>query len=265
MRGRANVGKYKLKVRFSNCSIDKDDISVMDNLITPDNIVNYIRGSGAKVTELNVQDKDNELNTQSQKSDDLEETVNYLNLELNAKKNNRLVNQHYLEQHQRKIKLHTWLKWAALQLKDLTINAQCSHIITAKLGVALNIEEKKRTINLSRLRKNTRQGADKKSGTKKPRHYDYIPAPDSVLGKSAINLCEDSFMDNFSRIEDSPYSLNHSINLSFHEDIKSPCNKLTSTPKCKRKVTFNDTPRTKKMKVALEKQETPKVKTPKSK
>jgi len=63
LRGRARVGKFKLKAKFNNCSIDNEEIPLMDNIITPDNIVQYIKESGPTLPNINddnhgISDKD---------------------------------------------------------------------------------------------------------------------------------------------------------------------------------------------------------------
>ena len=93
-----------------------------------------------------------------------------------------------------------------------------------------------------------------KCGTKKPRKNDYLPASDSVLGQSQIDLRDDSFrIEYFNETNDILFSLNspHKLSSSTPCTNKTPTNK---TPNCK--VTFDETPTTKISKVDNEKSTT---------
>jgi hypothetical protein len=48
----------------------------------------------------------------------------------------------------------------------------CYHIIAARRAIGLSVEEKRRVINLTQLRKNSRKRPDKTSGRKRPRIAD---------------------------------------------------------------------------------------------
>ena len=67
---------------------------------------------------------------------------------------------------------------------------RCYHIIAAMKSIGMSIhDKKKRTINLSRLRKRSRKNNDKGMGRKKPRICNLdesiiIPAPDSIINIS---------------------------------------------------------------------------------
>ena len=54
----------------------------------------------------------------------------------------------------------------------------CYHIMAAKLSIVLQNPPR---VNLTQLLRNTRSKKDKTSGRKKPRHGDYVPAPDSLV------------------------------------------------------------------------------------
>ena len=59
---------------------------------------------------------------------------------------------------------------------------RCYHIMAARISIGLDHEGTKKKINLTQLRKNTRNRLEKKSGRKAPRpgDYDVIAAPDST-------------------------------------------------------------------------------------
>ena len=42
-RGRANIGNYKLKTRYREAMLDKDEITVPDRLIDPEEIIQYVK------------------------------------------------------------------------------------------------------------------------------------------------------------------------------------------------------------------------------
>jgi hypothetical protein len=44
-RGKAGVGKYNLKRKFSSCSIEKEEIPRFKKIIAPEEVVNYLRAA----------------------------------------------------------------------------------------------------------------------------------------------------------------------------------------------------------------------------
>jgi hypothetical protein len=72
---------------------------------------------------------------------------------------------------------------------------RCYHILSARISIGLDDKfSKKKSINLTLLRRNTRKRVDKKSGRKAPRpnDYDVTAAPDAPISTQphvlAINI-----------------------------------------------------------------------------
>jgi hypothetical protein len=124
--------------------------------------------------------------------------------------------------------------------------ARCYHIIAALMSVGAYEPEKKRTINLTQLKVNSRKRLDKKSGTKKPRaaDVDIEPAPDSTANLSKM-------FDVFGNDTDHSAPLGN-ISIISHDAIQ------TSTPHCPGKSCLASpnglkTPKTPKRKVMFNK------------
>lgn len=68
----------------------------------------------------------------------------------------------------------------------------CYHILAAKLSIGLEGKQQQKMVNLTQLRRNTRQKRNKKSGRKKPRagDYDIIKAPDAVSILNALPIID---------------------------------------------------------------------------
>ena len=63
--------------------------------------------------------------------------------------------------------------------------SNCYHIMAARMAVGITSDTKKRTVNLTQLRKNTRKRPDKTSGRKRPRLDDVVPAGDQDAQQAA--------------------------------------------------------------------------------
>ena len=71
--------------------------------------------------------------------------------------------------------------------------SKCYHIMAVRIsiGLGVNNDKPKKTINFTKLKKNTRSKKDKTSGRKVPHigDYDVIAAPDSIMSTSVSCRC----------------------------------------------------------------------------
>ena len=124
--------------------------------------------------------------------------------------------------------------------------ANCYHILAARTAIGVTSNSKKRTINLTQLRKNTRKRADKTCGRKRPRleDVDVVPADyhdddQTAALHDAININQPSDAGNNPEAEATETSPDDNVQ-TVRADICHACS--TAQPpagKCRRRRIIN--------------------------
>ena len=250
-RGKADVGQYHLKSSFINCCIASDEIPTMGNILTPENIVKFIRTSAIENTVVKSQSQyhnNSQLKhvvpanaTISTESECLDNTEGKLPQKLSQLSLAKAILQdkgvvHIPELECFIVKGSQDSRYAVKLFPKATCQcpstSECYHILAAKLSIGLSMEQSQSAkINLTQLRRNSKKRLDKKSGRKQPRLFDYHPAPDSQLCISALSTLQADDEDTLSST-----SVNLNKNLNKKATVATP---EINTPSCnvKKRVT----------------------------
>ena len=197
------MGEFHLRKQYAYASVDPEDIT-LNNVIHPDSIIDLLRakltlekqsdtGSSCvknkeNQTDENIECADTDAEPKATRSKTIaqESLANKVLLD----KGITLVPEFggfMVKGSENRLYAVTLFPTETCQCPSTT---RCYHIIAAMKSIGMSIhDKKKRTINLSRLRKRSRKNNDKGMGRKKPRIGDLdesiiIPAPDSIINIS---------------------------------------------------------------------------------
>lgn len=176
-RGKQSLGNYHLHPRFSKMVETQPPLLSEQNVYSPDEIVECIKGT-LVITSPEITDNatlEHEKSTSTHQLTQKERARRVIEL------GNISVDP----------KLHTFTVIGTTRPHVVTLfpkescscpsTTQCYHIMAAKMSIGQTDNTQPKTLNLSQLRKNSRSRKDKRSGRKRPRpgDCDVLPAPDS--------------------------------------------------------------------------------------
>ena len=187
-RGKADVGQYHLKSSFINCCIASDEIPNMGNILTPENIVKFIRTSAIENTVVKSQSQYHNnsqfkhvvpanatISTESECLDNTEgklpQKLSQLSLAKAILQDKGVVQIPELECFM--VKGSQDSRYAVKLFPKATCQcpstSECCHILAAKLNIGLSMEQSQSAkINLTQLRRNSKKRLDKNQAENNP-------------------------------------------------------------------------------------------------
>ena len=191
LRGFCGLGNYELDAKFSNILADPADVTFPKTIIDPNDIVDKVRADIHKILAPPAPPP-----TAPDTTDEVADVITPTDpppidrvLLTQAAMAQAVIDEQRIQQvpgmSSFVIKGNRDDNYAVTLFPkehcQCPATTTCHHILAARKSVGMPIEEKKRTLSLSRLARNNRKKADKKSGRKRPRplDVDVTPAPDS--------------------------------------------------------------------------------------
>lgn len=174
LRGKCGLGEFKLKPIHSNCHIDRELIQFPNEIITPNEIIERVKGNMEK-TSLNLNEPGKHIQQNIQEHTEVVDSSNaQRSLAISAIRDNKVhlstAAQSFVVEGTRGDKYAVTLHLKeSCQCEAL---GTCWHIIAANLSIGIDDSSEKRVYNLTQLRRNQRKKPNKKAGKKQPRPCD---------------------------------------------------------------------------------------------